>query len=173
MGMKSEDTSDIVRHLINICDGTQPSGKQFISSNDLYLESTNVAHSNHGHHISVNILIMSIHLPCNYQHCVYSADMKRQDACPSRGTFFKIAAFLKVLLAMNGLDVPFTGGIGSYKLYIMIANIILYKRRHDKTPFTGISSIKQIIWGLFEGRLDGHAQVSHYNFYLMHGSADN
>lgn len=38
-----------------------------------------------------------------------------------KNIFKPVVAFLKVLLAMNSLDVPFTGGIGSFKLYVMVA----------------------------------------------------
>jgi hypothetical protein len=38
--------------------------------------------------------------------------------------FLPLACFLKVFLYMNELDKPYTGGIGSYKLYVMIAFIL-------------------------------------------------
>jgi DNA polymerase sigma len=38
--------------------------------------------------------------------------------------FLPLACFLKVFLFMHDLDKPFTGGIGSYKLYVMIAFIL-------------------------------------------------
>eukprot|EP01037_Dinobryon_pediforme_P033116 gene33116-38407_t len=49
---------------------------------------------------------------------------KIKDICgPS---FAPLAAFLKVLLWQQNLDKPFTGGLGSYKLYIMLAHHLLF-----------------------------------------------
>ena len=38
--------------------------------------------------------------------------------------FVPVVVFLKVLLAQHNLDEPYTGGLGSYKLYILIADHI-------------------------------------------------
>lgn len=35
-----------------------------------------------------------------------------------------LSSFLKVYLYQLGLDKPFTGGLGSFKLYVMIAHIV-------------------------------------------------
>ena len=40
-------------------------------------------------------------------------------------TFFAVSAFLKCFLHQLRLDKPFTGGLGSYKLYVMIAYVIV------------------------------------------------
>jgi hypothetical protein len=37
---------------------------------------------------------------------------------------FKLSAFLKVFLSQLALDAPFTGGLGSYKLYVLLAKHI-------------------------------------------------
>jgi hypothetical protein len=36
-------------------------------------------------------------------------------------SFSTVVLFLKVLLQQQGLDTPFTGGLGSYKLYVLVA----------------------------------------------------
>jgi hypothetical protein len=36
-------------------------------------------------------------------------------------SFASVVLFLKVLLNQQGLDTPYTGGLGSYKLYVMVA----------------------------------------------------
>ena len=42
----------------------------------------------------------------------------------STNAFYQLCAFLKLFMAGLGLDKPYTGGIGSYKLYVMIAFVI-------------------------------------------------
>lgn len=42
---------------------------------------------------------------------------------PDKDTFYSLSSFLKAYLHIYDLDKPFTGGIGSFKLYIMIASI--------------------------------------------------
>lgn len=42
-----------------------------------------------------------------------------------KDAFFTVSAFLKCFLHMLVLDKPFTGGLGSYKLYVMIAYVIV------------------------------------------------
>lgn len=37
-------------------------------------------------------------------------------------SFSVIVVFLKVLLNQQGLDKPFTGGLGSYALYVLVAS---------------------------------------------------
>lgn len=37
-------------------------------------------------------------------------------------SFSSVVLFLKVLLQQADLDKPFTGGLGSYKLYVLVAN---------------------------------------------------
>ena len=37
-------------------------------------------------------------------------------------SFATVVLFLKVLLQQADLDKPFTGGLGSYKLYVLVAN---------------------------------------------------
>jgi DNA polymerase sigma len=39
-------------------------------------------------------------------------------------TFYALSAFLKVFLNLLDLDKPFTGGIGSFKLYVMVAYVL-------------------------------------------------
>lgn len=41
-----------------------------------------------------------------------------------RDRFFVLVSFLKVFLSLIGLDKPYTGGLGSYKIYVMVALII-------------------------------------------------
>lgn len=36
-------------------------------------------------------------------------------------SFATIILFMKVLMAQQGFDKPFTGGLGSYKLYVLVA----------------------------------------------------
>jgi hypothetical protein len=36
-------------------------------------------------------------------------------------SFAPVVLALKVLLNQQGLDLPFTGGLGSYKLYVLVA----------------------------------------------------
>ena len=51
--------------------------------------------------------------------------------------FFVLSSFLKLFLNLLDLDKPFYGGIGSYKLYVMIANVMnicFEARAKDKTP---------------------------------------
>ena len=43
---------------------------------------------------------------------------------PDRDLFKSLSSFLKAYLHIYDLDKPFTGGIGSFKLYIMIASVI-------------------------------------------------
>jgi hypothetical protein len=52
-----------------------------------------------------------------------------------KNVFKQVVSFLKVLLAMNDLDAPFTGGIGSFKLYVMVASTY-YRRRMHYPPGT-------------------------------------
>jgi hypothetical protein len=43
----------------------------------------------------------------------------------SRSVFFSFAPVvlaLKIILSQHGLDKPFTGGLGSFKLYVLVAN---------------------------------------------------
>lgn len=37
-------------------------------------------------------------------------------------SFAPIVLVLKVLMVQQGLDKPFTGGLGSYKLYVLVAH---------------------------------------------------
>jgi DNA polymerase sigma len=37
-------------------------------------------------------------------------------------SFAPVVLFLKVLLGQQKLDKPFTGGLGSYKLYVLVAH---------------------------------------------------
>ena len=37
-------------------------------------------------------------------------------------SFSKVVLFLKVLLSQHDLDKPFTGGLGSFKLYVLVAS---------------------------------------------------
>ena len=37
-------------------------------------------------------------------------------------SFATVVLFLKILLNQQGLDKPFTGGLGSYKLYVMVCH---------------------------------------------------
>jgi hypothetical protein len=47
----------------------------------------------------------------------------------SRSLFFSFATVvlaLKVILSQQGLDKPFTGGLGSFKLYVLVANHVSF-----------------------------------------------
>jgi DNA polymerase sigma len=37
-------------------------------------------------------------------------------------SFAAVVLFLKAILAQQDLDKPFTGGLGSYRLYVMVAH---------------------------------------------------
>jgi non-canonical poly(A) RNA polymerase PAPD5/7 len=37
-------------------------------------------------------------------------------------SYATVVLFLKILLQQTSLDKPFTGGLGSYKLYVLVAN---------------------------------------------------
>jgi hypothetical protein len=51
-----------------------------------------------------------------------------------RGTAFRtLACFLKVFLHQMALDKPFTGGVGSYKLYVMISLVLDSLETHART----------------------------------------
>ena len=52
---------------------------------------------------------------CNFSHGIY---------WKPPNSFSTVILFLKVLLAQQKLDQPFTGGVGSYKLYILVAHHI-------------------------------------------------
>jgi hypothetical protein len=41
-------------------------------------------------------------------------------------SFAPIVLVLKVLMVQQGLDKPFTGGLGSYKLYVLVAHHVSY-----------------------------------------------
>ena len=41
---------------------------------------------------------------------------------PNISSFAPVVLFLKVLLMQQDLDKPFTGGLGSYKLYVLVAH---------------------------------------------------
>jgi DNA polymerase sigma len=43
------------------------------------------------------------------------------DFFPGAASFSTVVLFLKTLLAQHDLDVPFRGGLGSYKLYVLVA----------------------------------------------------
>jgi hypothetical protein len=43
-------------------------------------------------------------------------------AAPAYNSFSTVVLFLKVLLSQQSLDTPFTGGLGSYKLYVLVAD---------------------------------------------------
>jgi hypothetical protein len=36
-------------------------------------------------------------------------------------SFSPVVLLLKIVMAQQGLDKPFTGGLGSYKLYVLVA----------------------------------------------------
>ena len=61
----------------------------------------------------------------------------------SSSPFYALCAFLKVFLAGLGLDKPFTGGIGSYKLYVMVAFVLDRQRRQPAST----SALKKIVVG--------------------------
>jgi hypothetical protein len=54
--------------------------------------------------------------------------------------FIVVALFLKMLLRINDLDKPFTGGIGSYKLYVMINYVFRRVHRYYKSKQQDSSS---------------------------------
>jgi hypothetical protein len=39
-----------------------------------------------------------------------------------RFSFATVVLVLKVILSLHDLDKPFTGGLGSFKLYVLVAN---------------------------------------------------
>lgn len=41
-------------------------------------------------------------------------------------SFASIVLILKVLMVQQSLDKPFTGGLGSYKLYVLVAHHVSY-----------------------------------------------
>ena len=43
-------------------------------------------------------------------------------------SFSTLVVFLKVLLNQQGLDKPFTGGLGSYALYVLVASHVSIDR---------------------------------------------
>ena len=43
-------------------------------------------------------------------------------------SFSTLVVLLKVLLNQQGLDKPFTGGLGSYALYVMVASHVSIER---------------------------------------------
>jgi hypothetical protein len=45
-----------------------------------------------------------------------------------RFSFASVVLLLKVVSVQQGLDKPFTGGLGSYKLYVLVAH-------HVRAPF--------------------------------------
>lgn len=45
-------------------------------------------------------------------------------------SFATVVLFLKILLAQQDLDKPFTGGLGSYKLYVLVAHHVSLMRKH-------------------------------------------
>lgn len=47
--------------------------------------------------------------------------------------FYKLVKFLKIFLHLYNFDQPFTGGLGSYRLYIMVAFILQYSPLPDLT----------------------------------------
>jgi hypothetical protein len=51
-------------------------------------------------------------------------DVKRFQSFLTRSccSFATVVLFLKILLNQQGLDKPFTGGLGSYKLYVMVCH---------------------------------------------------
>jgi hypothetical protein len=49
-------------------------------------------------------------------------DLTRHIDFSFHDSFATVVLFLKVLLQQADLDKPFTGGLGSYKLYVLVAN---------------------------------------------------
>lgn len=43
-------------------------------------------------------------------------------------SFAPIVLILKVLMVQQGLDKPFTGGLGSYKLYVLVAHHVSFNQ---------------------------------------------
>lgn len=46
-------------------------------------------------------------------------------------SFAIVVLFLKVLLNQQGLDKPFTGGLGSFKLYVLVASHVRTLEVHN------------------------------------------
>lgn len=57
-------------------------------------------------------------------------------------SFAPIVLVLKVLMVQQGLDKPFTGGLGSYKLYVLVAH--------------HVSCFSKLLICIFSYTLDGH-----------------
>lgn len=57
------------------------------------------------------------------------------------GTFEPLVLLLKYLLSQGDLDKPFTGGIGSFKLYVMIANHLEAELNARKGPKPSLSRL--------------------------------
>jgi hypothetical protein len=65
--------------------------------------------------------------------------------------FHALCAFLKVFLAGLGLDKPFTGGIGSYKLYVMVAVVLdLDRQRQHPTPAGSAVDLGALLLSFFQ-----------------------
>ena len=51
-------------------------------------------------------------------------------------SFSPVVLLLKVLLSQQALDKPFTGGLGSYKLYVLVAHHVSQcVTKHVELPF--------------------------------------
>jgi len=69
----------------------------------------------------------------------HTTDLVTQMRDNSGAEFLPVAVFLKMFLTLQELDQPFTGGIGSFKLYAMVA-FIIDKFRRERVNFSSRTS---------------------------------
>jgi hypothetical protein len=58
---------------------------------------------------------------------------------------FTLSAFLKVYLGQLGLDAPFTGGLGSYKLYVLLAKHLLQQSAETGNDGVGTAQVGPLL----------------------------
>jgi DNA polymerase sigma len=58
---------------------------------------------------------------------------------------FTLSAFLKVYLGQLGLDAPFTGGLGSYKLYVLLAKHLLQQSAETGNESAGTAQLGPLL----------------------------
>jgi hypothetical protein len=68
-----------------------------------------------------------------YNHAKDTTDIITKMKTISGEFFCPLSAFLKTFLTIFNLDLPYTGGIGSFKLYVMIIHIISLKSNQGET----------------------------------------
>lgn len=70
--------------------------------------------------------------------------LQREIVVTIRHLYYPLVCFLKVFLSLTGMNKPFSGGLGAFKVYVMVTKILLGCRtqelRFDNTSCNGKSS---------------------------------